>query len=403
MAVRKCWLECTGVVLLTASAWQDLRAEDLNGEVEVAQAATVDLGTASAPVIFEETVDTGFVFLDSEYLPPPYRVQATADSVTLNGRPWPVESGRETFADEERGSFTADHEAFAGSDDIEPGRPMGRSAGWGGRWRGDSGGFSGGRLGGWNSRSRLSRMAARRLVDDLSMGAVVVVASGRMEIIYSDSDQQDFLVTLLNRNARPDEVRMMPTTTASKVDFDRWNDWVSGVTVTADLRTRAGRLIEDAAVAAAMNDAAISANRRLDTFAYPLTVLGMMLGVVALGHLLKSFSRLDDGQDNLLPPEVLRATTISIGLVVALSLFDLTWTILASQAGQMRELNPLGSRLITDPTMLIAFKFVATLVGCGLLFALRHHRRARLACWWLCLVCTVLTFRWVMFNSMFVA
>jgi hypothetical protein len=32
---------------------------------------------------------------------------------------------------------------------------------------------------------------------------------------------------------------------------------------------------------------------------------------------------------------------------------------------------------------------------------LRRHYIARLAAWWLCLACTILTFRWLMFNSMF--
>jgi len=69
----------------------------------------------------------------------------------------------------------------------------------------------------------------------------------------------------------------------------------------------------------------------------------------------------------------------------------------------MRELNPLASRLISDPEALVAFKVVATLLGCGVLFALRRHSRAQLASWWMCLVCTMLTFRWLMFNSMFIA
>ena len=48
--------------------------------------------------------------------------------------------------------------------------------------------------------------------------------------------------------------------------------------------------------------------------------------------------------------------------VVALSLLDLVWKLLVSQAGTMRELNPVGGRLIDDPAKLIAFKVART--GC---------------------------------------
>jgi hypothetical protein len=48
--------------------------------------------------------------------------------------------------------------------------------------------------------------------------------------------------------------------------------------------------------------------------------------------------------------------------VVALSLLDLVWTLLVSQAGTMRELNPVGGRLIDAPAKLIAFKVART--GC---------------------------------------
>lgn len=138
--------------------------------------------------------------------------------------------------------------------------------------------------------------------------------------------------------------------------------------------------------------------------AYPLTLLGMVLSVIAFGHLLKSLP--DHGAmrtNGGVTAEIVRATVVSLGLVIVLSGLDLVWTLLASQSGQMRELNPLASRLISDPQALIAFKAVATLIACGLLFALRHHGRAQLASWWICLICTMLTFRWLMFNSMFIA
>jgi hypothetical protein len=249
------------------------------------------------------------------------------------------------------------------------------------------------------------RRVAFRLVENLDQEAAIVAFPDRPSVVFNTQVQQSELFrALLSTDPESEAVLAFLETRGPNAEQSPWKDWISEFTITEELRARAEPIVDFVAEAEANNFAVIRANQRLRTFAYPLTVLGMVLGVLALGHLLKSFHKLDGVQpDNLLPPEILRATAVSIGLMVALSLFDLTWTILASQAGQMRELNPLGSRFISDPAMLIAFKFAATLVGCGILFALRRHQRARQACWWLCLVCTVLTFRWVMFNSMFIA
>ena len=93
----------------------------------------------------------------------------------------------------------------------------------------------------------------------------------------------------------------------------------------------------------------------------------------------------------------------SLALVVVYSVLDLTWTILAHQAGQMLELNPLGSHLIENPLHLVVFKAGATGLAVGLLFVLRKYRRAQLAAWWVCLVCTLLTARWLTISPMMAA
>jgi hypothetical protein len=112
------------------------------------------------------------------------------------------------------------------------------------------------------------------------------------------------------------------------------------------------------------------------------------------------------GPDELKPSRrraaLCRATIVSLALIAAFSGLDLVWTLLASGAGQMTELNPIGSHLLRNPLHLSLFKITATVVSCGLLMYLRQHQRAQLATWWMCLVCTVLTFRWLVLNSMFI-
>ena len=256
-----------------------------------------------------------------------------------------------------------------------------------------------------NNASSATRGTANRIADFLHLeAAIIAFPDHRPVFVESPSDQYEFFLALLNPAPPSEAVPAFLESHGFEAEQDLWEGWFSRLTMTEELQARAEAIVESVAAAEARNVSEIQAYQRLHTFAYPLTVLGMVLGVLALGHLLKSFPDIDSAQEgNLLPPDVLRATAVSLGLMIALSLFDLTWTILASQAGQMRELNPLGSQLISDPNLLIGFKFIATLLGCGILFALRRHQRARQACWWLCLVCTVLTFRWVMFNSMFVA
>lgn len=348
-------------------------------EVPVGEQPTSD----SPEVTFQRTAEFGFVFLESGYVPAPYLVQATADSVTINGHPVPLRIDLDQD-DIERADLDP------GDVDAAPHRGFHR--------RGRLGRFPG-----WERAAY--RRAAFRIADELDAEPVMIAFPGQPpEYIYDLSDQYVFLKALLDHDFDSDEFHQFLNERATPEEQSVMKNWVQGLLVTDELRDRAHTLVEQVGAAEEKNLSEIRANRRLDAMAYPMTVLGMVLGILALGHLLKSFSKMENSEQGTLPSsEVLRATGVSIGLMVALSLFDLTWTVLASQAGVMKELNPLGSQMISDPTMLIAFKLAATFVGCGVLYALRRHERARRACWWLCLICTVLTFRWVMFNSMFVA
>jgi hypothetical protein len=65
----------------------------------------------------------------------------------------------------------------------------------------------------------------------------------------------------------------------------------------------------------------------------------------------------------------------------------------------MRELNPVAAQLVGSPMHLILFKVVATGAGGAILFIWRHRSQIQQAAWWMCLVCVLLTFRWVVFDS----
>jgi hypothetical protein len=188
------------------------------------------------------------------------------------------------------------------------------------------------------------------------------------------------------------------------LDRDVWNRWVSEFRPTPEFVSRATAYVELFDQSEREAHAAVAATRRLHDLSYPLSLIGMIGAVLGFGHLLSHRPPVGaKSLDTDASPLTLRMVTYSLLLVVLYSALDLTWTILAYQAGQMQELNPLGSRLIEDPLKLIAFKVGATGLSVGLLFYLRKYCRAQLAAWWICLVLTLLTARWLMMSSMFVA
>ena len=93
----------------------------------------------------------------------------------------------------------------------------------------------------------------------------------------------------------------------------------------------------------------------------------------------------------------------NVVLLVLLGLLDLVFTLAAQQGGGLLELNPLGSELVASPVFLTSLKITSLLVACLILVMLRKYRGAQVASWWLCLACTILTFRWLTYNSMFLS
>jgi hypothetical protein len=66
-------------------------------------------------------------------------------------------------------------------------------------------------------------------------------------------------------------------------------------------------------------------------------------------------------------------------------------------------MNPIGHELIDNPLHLMAFKLLVTSTAIGLLYVCRRIPLAQQASWWSCLVLTLVTARWLIFNSMFLS
>jgi len=178
-----------------------------------------------------------------------------------------------------------------------------------------------------------------------------------------------------------------------------WRGWLENSHHNVEIREFAQNKIAEIRALEQGSLHSIAAVRRLEKAVFPLTILGLILSVIAFGHLLRHRPEQvvmsnASGAVNA-TPEAMQFVSRTLCLLVALSALDLIWTILAWQAGQMRELNPVARWFIDSPMQLISFKIAATLIGAGLLFALKKYRTAQLASWWMCMVCTLLMFRWV--------
>lgn len=135
---------------------------------------------------------------------------------------------------------------------------------------------------------------------------------------------------------------------------------------------------------------------------YGLSVVGMLLIALSMGTLLGhppknsiSWSRI------VRSPRTLTAMQRCLFLIAAYSLFDLAATLLALKTGHVEELNPFGVGLVLAPAALAAFKVVSTCLGAGLLWKLKNYHGAQVASWWLCMVLTLVTVRWVTVQSLF--
>jgi hypothetical protein len=303
----------------------------------------------------------GFLFLNGRYVPLPCDIAVDGESLTVNGIV--VES-------------------------IPPAP--------------DGGNRSGGKMRRSGPGSEARRLGSE-IVQQLVGGDIVVALPNQpLVTLFRGKPYCDLLKSLLK-----DSRRVMPVSVNRQLMTEQqpaWNAWLAAFEPTEDFRQRAGRIVAEYDRAEVEAVRAIAASRRLNLFAYPLSVMGMVVTTLGIGHLLSHRPPVDaKSLETDLSPLAIRVLTYSLVLVVIYSALDLTWTILAHQAGQMLELNPLGSHLIENPLHLVAFKMSTTGLAVGLLFVLRKYRKAQLAAWWVCLVCTLLTARWLTISPMMAA
>lgn len=306
------------------------------------------------------STNLGFLFINGRYVALPY-LTSTSDEgkLIVNGSVFQLESRYEG-------------PRFSGrSDFANRGPDRGPNRGLGGR---ESYSSLADRVHGWLESKTL----------------VILSEEQQQPELYAASEVYDILQALLDKSGKNSNVipvSIRPYLPALRSDIELM-----------------ARSAEYTAAEEAMSERNRRSNQsvhRLDDFAFPLSLAGMLLVVFSTGQLLlkkppegkELRERSDESSSN---------TGLFVTLIIAFSVLDLIWTMLASHDGSMRELNPIGRHLISDPILLACFKACTTGVAVGILIYLRSHSRVHLAAWWICLLLTLMTARWLVFTSMLV-
>lgn len=338
----------------------------------VAQGNSAPSRAGRSGTLFEQTVEEGVLLVDGQFVQPPYVIEASGNNVTVNG----LDCFEVT---------TRNHQKKSESDS----RRRRRSSDMDDDVEGDY------------ENPRSARRAAEGMAETLEgSNIVVVVPGGRPRLIRSGSAVFTFCDAMLAEKPSPQQVEDFLQIGGREGQSDFWRTLLTESSPSGLFRDRLQTRLDEIQANELEGIARHNALTRMETFSYPLTLAGMLVGVIALGHVLKWTARsIVAEQREDYAPEVTRCVEIALLLMLVMSAIDLTWTILAGQAGVMREVNPLAAGYIQSPLQLIVLKVFATGLGCGILYVWRQRRQVQNATWWMCLVCVLLTFRWVVFDS----
>ncbi|MEO1523836.1 MAG: DUF5658 family protein [Planctomycetota bacterium] len=337
------------------------------------------------------TVTQGFLFVDGKHIPTPFEIQVRGGELAINDTPYASDY------------FLLPKEATEpGMQGDERPRPRFRGNGLGAFNRGGGppgGGPPGGRAK-RGSRSRRQAEELQGLLRDLHLGFVAVLYEGEEPLLLDPTGEgQDLLETLTDHD-------LSDFTAPASLDADEqklWLQLVAEFESTEKFDSQAMAVLTDNWRAQEINEQEAASNILFNRISFPMTVAAMILVVLAFGHLLaNSPSQMVTTDDPDQSKQVHSTVVKSLCFIGLLSVIDLVWTIGATQAGAMREMNPLGQSLIEDPVQLILFKLGVTGLAIGLLYYLHRSPMAQRASWWCCLILTLLTARWLTFQSMFV-
>ncbi len=356
-----------------------------------------------------ETIDSGYVILDGRYLPPPYILEKRGSDLWVNDQlaisEWFVQAMESPRRP--RGPGRRRDGRGLGGDVPEFWKEGSAPRGGGpGAW---GGGPDFHRRRGQRSPDFQDRLGLRHLEHNLKNDGAIIAGEGLRGCTLSKVSAAFVVEILDSGDSHEEKLARLLEEEPHRMDESSWQRIVETFEPSHELMERIGPEIERIAQVLeqnrALQEAAIAStfwNSR--PVKYVITLLAMGLVVAACGTLLNyrpqnraRWSEVDAEGEGI--PVVVR----SVVLLILLGIFDLACTLVAQQAGGFTEMNPLGSELVENPALLTMFKLTTLLMACGILYALRRYHGAQVASWWMCLLCTVLTFRWLTYNSMFMS
>lgn len=243
----------------------------------------------------------------------------------------------------------------------------------------------------------ISERQMNSIASTLATGGVVIISEDAQPICADLFAGGREVIAALSVAPGPQRDVLIANAEANGIDMSSESRmWLAAfrpekkLTAQANEVTRRLRRIESS------NMSESNAERRLNQWAYPLTVSAMLIFVFSIGSLLAARPHELVSVANPNSPDAGISVSRFLLLIAVMSAIDLAWTLLAHQAGQMNEINPIGSLILDDPKRVIAFKCLATTLAIGILFRARDVLFARKACWWICLTLSLLTGRWIL-------
>ena len=337
----------------------------------------------------------GWLFIDGTYIAAPYQIVAQGDTVSVNGIAIPA------LAEEtERSDAPALRSQNRGT--WHPNEFRSRRSGRPGMGRGQ-GRFPpppdfNGSAAALQPQQRLLRELAINLDDN---GVVVLFTGQPIRALHGTAEKYQFFKALSAPQKTAQLTAGFLQLAPLAIHQDTWRQFLVDFAPDDGLRSQMLAFISESDHIDAINQQAVKAGETLQSLAYPLTVIAMILGVLAFGHMLQWVAKgLMDGQND--SDDASRFAAKAILLMIGMSVIDVVWTILAVRAGVMSEVNPLANQFAASPMQLVAFKVVATGSALAILFMWRRVHQIQKATWWACLICVLLTFRWVVFDSIVV-
>lgn len=308
---------------------------------------------------------TGYVFLNGEYVEPPYRITLRDQELVVNGQA----TGVLVDTQERPGEGYPDEPRFE-----HPGRRFGRRPG--------------------------PRLPPQLM--QLHSGNVVVLFAKAEPVSLEFGGYGKTLLKALNDPAQRDEFFAGDAAVLiPEPHHEQWRTWLTNYTSPITLRNRSEAEVTVFETEWAAAETRAAAYHLLDRWNFPLNIGCVFLVLAACGHLFASSPYASFQCCKLYScSRPMLSLGLSLGFVFVLSALDLLWTVLLSQAGMMEEANPVARLFIEEPTQLAVFKSVFTCGSMAIIAGLHRFQTAQRGAWWACLICTLLAARWLAFHTL---